>query len=80
MTPALTLYAALVTAWAIWSTLNTRRWHRSYQRALALFGTLPQPGGKTPHQKAATTRAAKRLADMRAHRLAFEASMKAERG
>jgi hypothetical protein len=80
MLSLIAIYAAIATAWAIWSTFNVRRWRRSYHRALALFGTLPQPGGKTPHQKAATTRAAKRLADMRAHRLAFEASMKAERG
>jgi len=77
MTTALAIYAAVVTVWAISETLSRLRWRRAYHRALALFGTLPQPVGKTPHQKAAETRVRQRVEAMRKHRLALEASMRA---
>jgi transposase-like protein len=76
---ALALYAALATAWAIAATLSRYRWRRSYRASLAKFGELFRPHTPTPHEKAAATRQAKRLAEMQRHRLALEASMRGER-
>jgi hypothetical protein len=78
MVSALALYAALATAWAIAVTLSRLRWRKSYRAALAAFSTLAAPRGPTPHQKSAATRKANRLAEMRRHRLALEASMRGE--
>lgn len=80
MTAALILWALAATACAVagWARASQRR--RDYLAALALFGSLPRPVDKTPHQRGAETAKAKRLAASKAHRLALRSSMENANG
>lgn len=84
MTP-LAIYAACATAAAAWAWLKAHRRHRDYLAAtgamlllLAATAQKPKPE-KSPHQRAAETRAKRRLEEQRAHRIAFAARIAAEK-
>jgi hypothetical protein len=75
MMAALTTWAIAATVCAAIDWTRAAAAMRDYRAALALFRSLGQPAGKTPHQRAAETARANRLAASQAHRAALRSSM-----